>query len=60
MGKCLSISIGTVSDKIGHIEQELNAKYKPVAQTPGEPLPAVPIKIDDEEDLDIIFADSEI
>lgn len=60
MGKCLSVSIDKFSDKIDQIEQELNSRYKPVSQSSEAPLPAVPIKIDDEEDLDTIFADSEI
>ena len=61
MGKCMSISMHKISDKIGQVEQELNSRYKPVAKAPEAPLPAVAITFDDEdEDLDTIFAESEI
>ena len=60
MGKCLSVSIEKVSEKIDQIEQDLNSKYKPVSQSSEAPLPAVPITIDEDNELDTIFADSEI
>ena len=61
MGKCLSVSIDKVSDKVGQIEQDLNSRYKPVAQSSEAPLPVVAITFDEEDkDLDTIFADSEI
>ena len=58
----MSFTIDKVSDKMGQLEQELKSNYHTVSKTSAEsPLPAVPIKIvEDEEDLDTIFADSEI
>ena len=60
MGKCLSVSIDKASEKLSQIEQRYNSRYKPVAQNSEAPLPAVPIQIVEDNDLDTIFADSEI